>query len=127
MRGQGHRVPYVNCFSIYLSNVAGREPAGQIDWSCYTRSIKVGDASRLWPFASLRETAHISLDGVILSTLCCVLIVILKASAPCVVLQATITVEALHQGIDFSLPLSRAKFEELNQDLFKKTLDVGRP
>ncbi|CAM9863508.1 unnamed protein product [Scytosiphon promiscuus] len=37
--------------------------------------------------------------------------------------QATITVEALHDGIDFSLPLTRAKFEELNQDLFKKTLD----
>lgn len=39
--------------------------------------------------------------------------------------QATITVEALHQGVDFSLPLSRAKFEELNQDLFKNTLDVS--
>lgn len=38
--------------------------------------------------------------------------------------QATITVEALHDGIDFSLALTRAKFEELNQDLFKKTLDV---
>ncbi|CAM9940422.1 unnamed protein product [Ectocarpus sp. 6 AP-2014] len=37
--------------------------------------------------------------------------------------QATITVEALHDGIDFSLSLTRAKFEELNQDLFKKTLD----
>lgn len=39
--------------------------------------------------------------------------------------QATITVEALHDGIDFSLALTRAKFEELNQDLFKKTLDVS--
>ncbi|CAN0501719.1 unnamed protein product, partial [Ectocarpus sp. 12 AP-2014] len=39
--------------------------------------------------------------------------------------QATITVEALHDGIDFSLSLTRAKFEELNQDLFKKTLDGG--
>lgn len=39
--------------------------------------------------------------------------------------QATITVEALHDGVDFSLPLTRAKFEELNQDLFKKTLDVS--
>eukprot|EP00904_Undaria_pinnatifida_P000376 jgi/Undpi1/10339/HiC_scaffold_29.g12789.m1 len=37
--------------------------------------------------------------------------------------QATITVEALHEGVDFSLALTRAKFEELNQDLFKKTLD----
>lgn len=33
--------------------------------------------------------------------------------------------EALHDGIDFSLALTRAKFEELNQDLFKKTLDVS--
>lgn len=40
-------------------------------------------------------------------------------------MQATITVEALHEGIDFSLTLTRAKFEELNQDLFKKTLDVS--
>lgn len=32
--------------------------------------------------------------------------------------------EALQDGIDFSLPLTRAKFEELNQDLFKKTLEV---
>ena len=28
----------------------------------------------------------------------------------------------MHQGIDFSLPFSRAKFEELNVDLIKKTL-----
>lgn len=45
----------------------------------------------------------------------------------CVLVQATITVEALHEGIDFSLALTRAKFEELNQDLFKKTLDVRTP
>ena len=31
-------------------------------------------------------------------------------------------IESLHQGIDFSVPLTRAKFEELNMDLFKKTL-----
>jgi hypothetical protein len=31
-------------------------------------------------------------------------------------------IEAFAQGIDFSLPISRAKFEELNIDLFKKTL-----
>eukprot|EP00602_Paraphysomonas_sp_CaronLab_P006907 CAMPEP_0185023668 /NCGR_PEP_ID=MMETSP1103-20130426/6313_1 /TAXON_ID=36769 /ORGANISM="Paraphysomonas bandaiensis, Strain Caron Lab Isolate" /LENGTH=700 /DNA_ID=CAMNT_0027556363 /DNA_START=13 /DNA_END=2115 /DNA_ORIENTATION=+ len=35
---------------------------------------------------------------------------------------ARIDVESLHQGIDFSLTISRAKFEELNADLFKKTL-----
>lgn len=37
--------------------------------------------------------------------------------------QTTITVEALHQGVDFTLPITRARFEELNQDLFRKTLD----
>ncbi len=35
-------------------------------------------------------------------------------------------IESLYQGIDFSLPISRAKFEELNSDLFKKTLDPVR-
>jgi len=35
---------------------------------------------------------------------------------------ATIEVEAIHNGLDFSLPFSRAKFEELNMDLFRKTL-----
>lgn len=44
-----------------------------------------------------------------------------------VLAQATITVEALHEGMDFSLALTRAKFEELNHDLFKKTLDVSMP
>lgn len=48
----------------------------------------------------------------------------LRTRFVCVHAQATITVEALHDGIDFSLALTRAKFEELNQDLFKKTLDV---
>jgi heat shock protein 5 len=31
-------------------------------------------------------------------------------------------IEALHQGIDFSISISRAKFEELNNDLFTRTL-----
>jgi heat shock protein 1/8 len=31
-------------------------------------------------------------------------------------------IESLYQGIDFSLTISRAKFEELNADLFKKTI-----
>ena len=35
---------------------------------------------------------------------------------------ATIDVEALSQGVDFSTQISRAKFEELNMDLFQKTL-----
>merc|ERR1711871_1456788 len=36
--------------------------------------------------------------------------------------SAQIEVESLHQGIDFSLSISRAKFEELCIDLFKNTL-----
>jgi len=36
--------------------------------------------------------------------------------------QARAEIEALHDGIDFSEQLTRARFEELNQDLFKKTL-----
>ena len=33
-----------------------------------------------------------------------------------------IDIEALHNGIDFTEKLTRAKFEELNMDLFKSTL-----
>ena len=36
--------------------------------------------------------------------------------------HASIDIEALHHGIDFMETLSRAKFEELNKDLFKSTL-----
>lgn len=36
--------------------------------------------------------------------------------------SATIDCEALSEGIDFSCTISRAKFEELNLDLFKKTM-----
>ncbi|KAL3925183.1 MAG: hypothetical protein SGILL_000575 [Bacillariaceae sp.] len=36
--------------------------------------------------------------------------------------SATIDCEALANGVDFSITISRAKFEELNLDLFKKTL-----
>jgi molecular chaperone DnaK (HSP70) len=36
--------------------------------------------------------------------------------------SATIDCEALSNGIDFSTTISRAKFEELNSDLFKKTM-----
>lgn len=36
--------------------------------------------------------------------------------------SATVDCEALCQGEDFSTTLSRAKFEEINMDLFKKTL-----
>lgn len=33
-----------------------------------------------------------------------------------------VEIEALHDGIDLSEPLTRARFEELNMDLFKKTM-----
>ncbi len=36
--------------------------------------------------------------------------------------QVRVEIEAFFEGQDFSEPLSRAKFEELNMDLFKKTL-----
>ena len=31
-------------------------------------------------------------------------------------------IEALHSGLDMSIQISRAKFEELNADLFRRTL-----
>jgi len=37
--------------------------------------------------------------------------------------QATIEIEELLEGLDFKDTLTRAKFEELNMDLFKKTMD----
>merc|ERR1712198_225456 len=37
--------------------------------------------------------------------------------------QASVEVDALHEGIDFYSSLTRARFEELNSDLFKKTLE----
>lgn len=37
--------------------------------------------------------------------------------------QATIEVDSLHDGKDFSLRISRAKFEELCMDFFKKAMD----
>merc|ERR1711964_712933 len=36
--------------------------------------------------------------------------------------QARLEIEALFDGVDFSETLTRARFEELNADLFKKTL-----
>jgi len=36
--------------------------------------------------------------------------------------QVKVEVEAIHEGLDLSEPLTRAKFEELNIDLFRKTL-----
>ena len=37
--------------------------------------------------------------------------------------QATIEIDSLHQGIDFYTSITRAKFEELNADLFRSTLE----
>lgn len=37
--------------------------------------------------------------------------------------QAVIEVDSLLDGIDFSCTISRAKFEELNQDLFKRSME----
>ena len=39
------------------------------------------------------------------------------------VTQTTIDIDSLYDGIDFSLPLSRAKFENLCSDIFQKTLE----
>ncbi|RZC94468.1 hypothetical protein C5167_026197 [Papaver somniferum] len=36
--------------------------------------------------------------------------------------QVRVEIESLFDGLDFSEPLSRARFEELNADLFKKTM-----
>ena len=36
--------------------------------------------------------------------------------------QVRVEVESLAEGVDLSEPLTRARFEELNADLFKKTL-----
>ena len=38
--------------------------------------------------------------------------------------ETTIDMESLYQGIDFCANLSRAKFEELNEDLFRSTIDA---
>jgi len=38
--------------------------------------------------------------------------------------SAQIEIEALYEGIDFRLPVTRAKFEELNQDLFRSCIDT---
>lgn len=41
-------------------------------------------------------------------------------------LQVRVEIESLYDGIDLSEPLTRARFEELNADLFKKTLGPVR-
>ena len=36
--------------------------------------------------------------------------------------QVRLEIESLADGVDLSEPLTRARFEELNEDLFKKTM-----
>ena len=38
-------------------------------------------------------------------------------------LKANIEIDSLYDGIDFESSITRAKFEELNEDLFKKCLE----
>lgn len=38
--------------------------------------------------------------------------------------QVRVEIESLFDGTDFSEPLTRARFEELNNDLFRKTMAV---
>lgn len=40
--------------------------------------------------------------------------------------QVRVEIESLVEGVDLSEPLTRARFEELNNDLFKKTLTPVR-
>ena len=40
--------------------------------------------------------------------------------------QTTIEVDSLHDGIDFSITITRSRFEELNKDLFSKCLEALR-
>ena len=41
------------------------------------------------------------------------------------VLQVRVEIESLAEGVDLSEPLTRARFEELTTDVFKKTLGPG--
>ncbi|RDX81414.1 Heat shock cognate 70 kDa protein, partial [Mucuna pruriens] len=38
--------------------------------------------------------------------------------------DTTIDIDALYQGIDFSSPITRARFEEINMDLFRKCMET---
>ena len=42
------------------------------------------------------------------------------------VTQVRVEIESLAEGVDLSEPLTRARFEELNNDLFKKTMGPVR-
>ena len=45
-------------------------------------------------------------------------------AAPCrAPSQAAIEIDSLYEGVDFYSSLTRARFEELNMDLFRKCMD----
>lgn len=46
--------------------------------------------------------------------------------AAALLFQVRVEIESLAPGVDLSEPLTRARFEELNNDLFKKTLTPVR-
>ena len=66
------------------------------------------------PFPSFSLSPSISLSLHLSLSLSLTLSLFLSLSSP--------QIESIHQGIDFSMSFTRAKFEELNMDLFKKTL-----
>lgn len=37
--------------------------------------------------------------------------------------QASVEIDSLYEGIDYYVPISRAKFEQINDDLFRSTMD----
>ncbi|CAH1417449.1 unnamed protein product [Lactuca virosa] len=40
------------------------------------------------------------------------------------IIDTTIDIESLHDGVDFSMRISRAKFEKLNEDFFSKCIEM---
>jgi len=47
----------------------------------------------------------------------------LPMTVPCLHVQASIEIDSLFEGIDFYTSITRARFEELNADLFRSTLE----
>ena len=41
----------------------------------------------------------------------------------CTALQASLEIDSLYEGIDFYSAITRARFEELNMDLFRKCME----
>jgi hypothetical protein len=65
----------------------------------------------------LTRTVHVQHVGIL------TLLLLLCGTA---LLQVRVEIESLAEGVDLSEPLTRARFEELNNDLFKKTLGPVR-